>query len=96
MLSVGSERLAQISFGNVAGLIASNIYLPGEAPTYKTGYGTGLGLILMMGVAATATVLYCYFENKKRNNGGRDYRLELPADEVDNMGDDHPTFRYTY
>lgn len=92
----GVGSAAQLGVGNIAGLIASNIYLPSEVPTYKTGYSTGLSLVLMTALAATGTFLYCWFENIKRDRGGRDYRLALPAEDVNNMGDDHPAFRFVY
>jgi hypothetical protein len=33
-------------------------------------------------------------ENKKRDRGERDYRLV--GEDADNLGDDHPHFRFTY
>ena len=84
----------QIGIGNVGGIIGSNIFLAAEQPYYKTGYGTGMGMLI-------AGALFCsifYFgmmkENKIRDAGGRDYRLSLPEDEVKNMGDDYPSFRF--
>lgn len=35
-------------------------------------------------------------ENKLRERGGRDYRFTDEADELDNMGDDHPSWRFTF
>lgn len=92
----GVGTAAQIGTGNIAGLIASNVYITTEAPFYKTGYSTGLGMILMMGVAATVNLLYCMWENRQRDQGKRDHRLSLPAEEVANLGDDHPSFRFGY
>jgi hypothetical protein len=34
-------------------------------------------------------------ENKKRDRGERDDRLSLPKEELENLGDDHPEFRFT-
>lgn len=31
-----------------------------------------------------------------REQGKRDHRLNLPDDEKTNLGDDHPSFRFTY
>jgi hypothetical protein len=92
----GVGSAVQIGLGNISGLIASNIYFPAEAPTYKTGYSTGLALILMTVIAATAMVLYLRAENRKREHGKRDYLWQLPPAEIANLGDDHPNFRYTY
>jgi hypothetical protein len=35
-------------------------------------------------------------ENKKRDAGKRDDLNNLPADELDNLGDSHPKFRFSY
>jgi hypothetical protein len=82
----------QIGLGNIGGIIGSNIFLANEAPRYPTGYGTGLGLLLLGIVLCTAFWQGLKLENKKRDRGERDYRLSLP--EVENLGDDHPEFRY--
>jgi hypothetical protein len=42
-------------------------------------------VVLLLGVRA---------ENKKRDRGERDWRLE--GEDADNLGDDHPHFRFTY
>lgn len=34
-----------IGFGNIGQIIGFNIYLQQEAPSYKTGYGTALGML---------------------------------------------------
>lgn len=86
----------QIGLGNCAGFIASNVYITSEAPTYRTGYGVGLGLICLSFIASTCLLVYMFMENKKRDQGGRDYRLQLPPDELNNLGDDHPSFRFSY
>lgn len=92
----GMGSAIQIGFGNTAGLIASNIYITAEAPFYRTGYSVGLSLILMSALCGTIFVIILYVENKKRDQGKRDYLLELPAEQLNNLGDDHPHFRFTY
>jgi hypothetical protein len=42
------------------------------------------------------TELGLWWENRLRDRGKRDYRLRLPTDEAENLGDDHPSFRFTY
>jgi len=84
----------QIGIGNVGGIIGSNIYLVKEAPMYKTGYGTGMAMLLFGGLCCTIFYFGMMWENKIRDRGGRDYRLSLPAKEVKNLGDDHPEFRF--
>ena len=86
----------QVGFGNIGGIIASNIYLTNQAPTYHVGFGVSLALLLLTGAACTILLLGMAIENKKRQRGGRDYRLSLPMDERDNLGDDHPSFKFVY
>ena len=86
----------QIGFGNVAGIIASTIYVTKEAPKYPTGYGVSLALLWLSGLACTAFLFGLWVENKKRDQGGRDGRFNLPRAELENLGDDHPRFRFAY
>ncbi|KAG3193401.1 hypothetical protein PC129_g25001, partial [Phytophthora cactorum] len=85
----------QVTLGNVAGIIGANIFLVTESPTYKTGYGTALGMMWMGTLAATILVVSMWRENKKRADGERDGRLNLPDVDRKNMGDWHPSFRFT-
>ena len=92
----GVAAAAQIGFGNVAGLIASNIFITTQAPYCRMGYSVSLSLILLTAAAATTMAVYMKLENKKRDEGKRDYMLSLPADELYNLGDAHPTFRFVF
>lgn len=83
----------QIGFGNAGGIVASNIYFATQAPYYKTGYGTALGLIWVTALACTVLLVGNILENRKRERGERDYRLG--QEDADNLGDDHPHFRFT-
>jgi cyanate permease len=82
----------QIGFGNTGGIIASNIFLAKEKPLYRTGFGTTLGLLWVCALACTVLFFGAKRENKKRDRGDRDWRLE--DKDADNLGDDHPHFRY--
>lgn len=86
----------QVGFGNSGGLVASNVFLNSEKPYYPTGFGASLGLVWVCGLACTALFFWCRRENQIRDAGGRDHRYNLPGDELNNMGDDHPAFRFTY
>jgi hypothetical protein len=35
-------------------------------------------------------------ENRKRGRGERDWRFSLPKEELENLGDDHPDYRFNY
>lgn len=84
----------QVGFGNCGGIVASNIYLQSELPLYRTGYGTSLALVWVCGLTCTVMFFGVLRENKKRDRGERDWRLQ-EADDLDNMGDDHPAWRFT-
>lgn len=86
----------QVGIGNCGGIVASNIYITSQAPTYYVGFGVSLGLLWLCGLACTAFFVGLRMENKKRDNGGRDDRYNLPEEELENLGDDHPRFRYGY
>ncbi|GIJ83853.1 hypothetical protein Asppvi_002683 [Aspergillus pseudoviridinutans] len=86
----------QIGFGNCGGLVASNIFFKEEAPRYTTGYGVSLGMTWICGAACALFLTYLVRENRLREAGRREWRLELPQEEVENLGDDHPAFRFTY
>lgn len=82
-----------IGLGNGGGLIASNIFITTQAPYYRVGYGVSLALLLNTGLFATIFLFLLKRENKKRDAGLRDERLNAP--DADNMGDDHPSFRFS-
>ena len=86
----------QISVGNIGGIIASNIYLSWQAPTYVIGYAVSLGLLWLCGLACTIFLVGLWWENRLRDQGKRDHRQQLPPEEIANLGDDHPRFRFTY
>lgn len=83
-----------VGFGNAGGIVASNIFLESEAPAYPTGYGVSLALAWLCGLACAALLFGVWRENRKRERGERDHRLE--GDDADNLGDDHPHFRFTF
>jgi predicted MFS family arabinose efflux permease len=83
-----------VGFGNCGGISASNIYITGERPQYPTGLGVSLALLWVCVAASTVFVIGMRRENKRRDRGERDHLLDGP--EGDNLGDDHPNFRYTF
>jgi len=92
----------QIGIGNFGGLIASNIYINSQGGRFFIGHGTNLGLLAM---GMIASPLYAYLldrENKKREAWTAN-QLALPEnerkfftiEELHNLGDKAPEFRYT-
>ena len=85
-----------IGGGNAGGIVGSNIWLTREAPLYRTGVSVTLALLILCGLGSTGYYLGLRAENRRRERGGRDYRFTDEADELDNMGDDHPAWRFTF
>jgi sugar phosphate permease len=85
----------QVMVGNIAGIIGANIFLLDEAPTYKTGYAVSLSFMWLGAICATAMFGLMWRENKKRDAGERDHILQLPEEQRNNLGDHHPSFRFT-
>lgn len=84
---------AIINFGTAGAFVSSNVFLFREAPRFKTGFSTGLGLACMGALAATITWFGCRNENKKRDQKRAGMPTELD-ESVKELGDEHPDFRF--
>lgn len=71
------------------------MFVTSQAPTYPLGFGLGLGLVWLCVLSSLVFLLYIRRENRLRDEGKRDDRYNLPDDEKNNLGDDHPSFRFT-
>jgi sugar phosphate permease len=83
--------------GNIGALISTWTFLPKDAPNYinanSINIGTGSGII----ITAALLLVWMLRDNKKRDMGRYDDRLEgLSTDEITDLGNDHPGFRYRY
>ena len=85
----------QVGFGNIGGIIASNIFVQEDSPRYFVGYGVSLGMMLFCGIMSTVFAVCVVIENRRRDEGERDDRLLLDESILGNMGDDDPRFRFT-
>ncbi|KAL8798841.1 MAG: hypothetical protein Q9182_006344 [Xanthomendoza sp. 2 TL-2023] len=92
----GIGAAMQIGLGNLGGILASNVYIAGQAPTFHVGFGTSVACQWLTGVASTVFFVGLVRENRTRERGGRDYRYNLPQAEQENLGDEHPSFRFVY
>ncbi|GKU22910.1 unnamed protein product, partial [Fusarium langsethiae] len=93
---VGVASAMQVGIGNSGGIIASNMFITSQAPTYHLGFGLGLGLVWLCVLSSLIFLFYIRRENRLRDEGKRDDRYNLPDDEKNNLGDDHPSFRFTF
>ncbi|KAF2753001.1 MFS transporter [Pseudovirgaria hyperparasitica] len=85
-----------LGFGNAGGIIASNIFIESERPRYLVGYGVCLAVAIFSAVMSSVFIVGLRRENRKRDAGGRDYRFEFVKEELENLGDSHPEFRFVY
>lgn len=63
---------------------------------YRIGNGLNTATAASVIIASLGLVAYQKWENKKREEGGRDYRLERSEEEVATLGHLHPQFRYIH
>jgi len=85
-----------IGWGNLNGVVSSNIYQAKDAPKYRKGHGIVLAYltIFLFGGSILQYVLLRN-ENRKRRAGGRDYWAEGKTEkEIEAMGDTRPDFIY--
>ncbi|PYH42884.1 MFS general substrate transporter [Aspergillus saccharolyticus JOP 1030-1] len=87
-----------IGWGNLNGIVSSNIYRTEDAPRFYPGHGVVLGyLVVFLLGGSVVQYLLLRRENRRRVRGERDYRLEgLGAEEVEELGDQRPGFLYTF
>ena len=86
----------QIGLGGSGGIITSLVFPAKEAPLYRRGFAICEGLLVAAAALLVGFVVGLRVENRRRRRGERDYRLGLPQEEVCNLGDDHPGFRFVY
>lgn len=84
-----------IGWGNLNGVVSSNIYF--NDPRFFEGHGIIVAYLLIctFGGSILMTVLL-HAENKRRRAGARDHWIEgLSTEEVEALGDNRPDFIYT-
>ncbi|KAL8774444.1 MAG: hypothetical protein Q9209_000817 [Squamulea sp. 1 TL-2023] len=84
----------QVASGNLSGFIAGNVFIAKQSPRYPTGYGVALVMTVVVAASANASLVGYRSENRRRCRGERDYRLQTNREKLENLGDDHPSFRY--
>ncbi|KAK5000122.1 hypothetical protein LTR66_000947 [Elasticomyces elasticus] len=87
-----------VGFGNLGGIVAAFIYQAKDAPDYKSGHTSLIGLLVMSTTLCIIMTAYLRFENAKRdreNKRPEDYTEAEKALERE-RGDNASFFRYTY
>lgn len=92
--SVGMALM--IAVGNLGGAAGTNIYLAREAPHYWTGYGVSLGVVVLSLAAAVLLRFRLGSINARREAMDLDdVRARYTEQELLDMGDESPLYRYT-
>ncbi|CAG8930827.1 unnamed protein product [Penicillium salamii] len=86
-----------IGWGNLNGIVSSNIYREEDKPRYYPGHGVVLAyLVLFLFGGSVVQYLLLRRENGKRRRGERDAWVEgMDQSQVDLLGDQRPDFIYT-
>jgi MFS family permease len=86
-----------VGWGNMNGVVSSNIYDPKERPHYRTGHGIVLAYMALFLFGGSLFMhLYLKRENKLRKEGKRDHWIQgKTEDEIAELGDMRPDFYYT-
>lgn len=86
-----------IGWGNLNGIVSSNIYRGPDKPTFYPGHGTVLAyLVLFLFGGSILQYFLLRRENAKRRRGERDHWVEgLDETEIRMLGDMRPDFIYT-
>ncbi|KAJ5211467.1 uncharacterized protein N7498_003113 [Penicillium cinerascens] len=86
-----------IGWGNLNGIVSSNIYRDQDAPRFYPGHGVVLAyLVLFLCGGSIVQYFLLRRENSKRVRGDRDQWIEgLDQNQIELLGDERPDFIYT-
>ena len=86
----------QLTFGNVSGVMSPFLYKTNEAPRYVRGNAVTLSLVGFAGVVYGLMWWYYHEKNKRREHGLEDDKVAgMTAEEIEEMGDRSPRFKYS-
>ncbi|KAJ5092520.1 hypothetical protein NUU61_007390 [Penicillium alfredii] len=86
----------QLTFGNVSGVMSPFLYKNYEAPRYVRGNAVTLALVGFAGVLYGVMWLCLQVINKRRAQGLEDEKITaLSEEEIEELGDRNPRFRYS-
>lgn len=76
--------------------MGSNIYFKAQAPYYWVGYGVSLG-VLLTAIASAVVMLFALKRvNKQRENVTEaEVRAKYTDEQLEDLGDKSPLFKYT-
>lgn len=83
----------QISIGNLGAVMGTQLYRTESAPRYFLGHGFALGYLVANVFVVLTQYVVLKRENRRRDAGERDHRLDGIAED-DWLGDDDPRWRF--
>ncbi|KAI1206790.1 MFS transporter [Annulohypoxylon truncatum] len=83
------------TIGQVGGIISAVVFPSQDSPRYIPGLMTCIALQIAGIIAVVNLWICCYYENRQREAGKRDYLRDLSQEDQDRLGEKHPDFRYT-
>ncbi|KAF9731430.1 hypothetical protein PMIN06_003117 [Paraphaeosphaeria minitans] len=84
-----------VTLGTAGGVLATWTYAASDAPMYHTGHTINLAGQVAVLVLSLVGIAYCKWENRQRDLGKRDHRLNgLSEAQIQDLGYRHPAFRY--
>lgn len=85
-----------VGWGNMNGVVSSNIYIAKDKPRYQTGHGIVLAYMFLFLFGGTVFMhVMLKRENRLRKEGKRDYLIQGKSeDEIEELGDVRPDFIY--
>lgn len=84
-----------IGIGNLGGVYASNWYRPQDAPQYLLGHGMEI-MFVVFGLVAVNILRYSYRRINKARESQQEVAATMTEEELAEMGDRAPTFRYQW
>ncbi|KAL4883912.1 major facilitator superfamily domain-containing protein [Aspergillus karnatakaensis] len=85
----------QLTFGNVSGVMSPFLYKTEEGPRYVRGNAVTLSLVGFAGVVYAIMWVYYIWKNMRREQGHEDGKIQgMTDEEIEEMGDMSPRFRY--
>ncbi|KAF2629980.1 MFS general substrate transporter [Macroventuria anomochaeta] len=86
-----------VTLGTAGGILSTWTYVAKDAPKYPTGHTINLAGQCCVLILAVAGIIYSKWENKQRDLGKRDHRLNgLNEEQIRDLGYRHPEFRYIH
>ncbi|KAH7394133.1 major facilitator superfamily domain-containing protein [Phaeosphaeria sp. MPI-PUGE-AT-0046c] len=82
-----------VTLGTAGGILATWTYVATDGPKYHTGHTINLCGQIGVLILSVCGIAYCKWENRQRDMGKRDHRLNGTEAEVKDLGYRHPEFR---